>query len=88
MKHLDFDLRLVRDQGVGVSNPLSPTMTLGSKHAAHTMVWAVIVFRPKGRFATALLPSADLLDPLAFPLFRLCRSLLRRGLRGIALALR
>ena len=25
MKHLDFDLRLVRDQGVGGSNPLSPT---------------------------------------------------------------
>ncbi len=25
MKHLDFDLPLVRDQGVGGSNPLSPT---------------------------------------------------------------
>ena len=25
MKHLDFDLLLVRDQGVGGSNPLSPT---------------------------------------------------------------
>ena len=26
MKHLDFDLLLVRDQGVGGSNPLSPTI--------------------------------------------------------------
>jgi len=25
MKHLDFDFLLVRDQGVGGSNPLSPT---------------------------------------------------------------
>ena len=25
IKHLDFDLPLVRDQGVGGSNPLSPT---------------------------------------------------------------
>ena len=26
MKHLDLDFHLVRDQGVGGSNPLSPTI--------------------------------------------------------------
>jgi len=32
MKHLDFDLLLVRDQGVGGSNPLSPTIIFNSLH--------------------------------------------------------
>ena len=35
MKHLDFDLLLVRDQGVGGSNPLSPTILSNELHRRH-----------------------------------------------------
>ena len=52
MKHLGFDFCLVRDQGVGGSNPLSPTILF-----KHLQPRNVLLSRPSGFSPGVLMPE-------------------------------